>query len=108
MSPLESDASSINIVELIADILKIVSSDQSPSETLNICSVGYVISASSFNSILKNNLFAARVPFARYKSLMFFNKVLLSTPDANLSGIVRIKASLNSVKKVSMVLSTSA
>ena len=73
-----------------AETLSVTFWPQLPSEALIILSVGYTISGVSPKKALKNNSWPFDVPLAAYKSLIFFNKFLLETPVANVSGIAFI------------------
>ena len=59
-----------------------------PSDTLNICSLGYFVSAVSLNNILKNISCPLLVPFNLYKDLIFLIRFLLWTSSSNNSGNV--------------------
>ena len=79
-----------------------------PSDTLNISSLGYFISAASLNSNLKNISLARFVPFDWYKDLIFLINLFLLIPVVKFSGIEVKNEFLNLDKKPDIVLSASA
>ena len=78
-----------------------------PSDILNNCSLGNIVSDSRPNNILKNIWWPTVVPFNLYKDLMFLIRFLLLILVFNSSGIVFKNSFLNLVKKFDIALSGS-